>query len=57
MLMVSLCTASMTLIPLHNHLFLLHEMSQAFKDHIWIQLGLCYIVKQILYLILMFGVN
>jgi len=32
-------------------------MSQAFKDHIWIQLGWCYTVKQILYLVLMFGIN
>jgi hypothetical protein len=29
------------------HLFFAPRMSQAFKDHIWTQLGLSYTVKQI----------
>jgi hypothetical protein len=32
-------------------------MSQAFKDHIWIQVGLCYTLKQVSYLRRMFNVN
>jgi hypothetical protein len=45
--MVSLHMANMTLIPLRDHLFFTPQMSQALKDHIWIQLGLGYTIKQI----------
>jgi hypothetical protein len=45
--MVSLCMANMTLIPLHDYYFFAPQMSQTFKDHIWTQLGLGYIVKQV----------
>jgi hypothetical protein len=45
--MVCLHMPNMTLIPLHDHLFLPHERHKALKDHIWTQLGLGYTVKQI----------
>ncbi len=39
--------ANMTLIPFHDPSFFAPRISQALKDHIWTQLGLRYIVKQI----------
>jgi hypothetical protein len=39
--------ANMILISLHDHHFFFLRMSQALNDHIWTQLGLDYIVKQI----------